>query len=296
MYSKRKLKNWLWGYFFIAPTIIGLLILNIWPIVQTGILSLSKSMGFNKYIFSGFTQYIKILHDLDVWTGLKNTLVYSILAVPCGIFISLILAWMICKINRAVSIYRTIFFTPMVAAPAAITIVWAWIYNTEYGVLNYLLGFFGADPISWLNNPKYTMLSIVIIAIWGGIGQQLIIMMVAIQNVPKTYYEASDIDGAGDFVKLFKITIPIISPSIFFLTVTGFIAALGQFDMVYMIFGNTSSEAVDSVKTIMYGYYKQAFVIQDKAYASAIAMVTLVIILFFTGIQFWVQKKAVYYE
>lgn len=296
MRKHRKWKKWAWGYLFIAPTIIGLLVLNIWPVFKTMILSMQESLGFNTYRFLGFDNYRRLFEDAEVWRGLKNTLVFSAISVPAGIFISLVLAWLMSKPIKGSAVYRVIFFTPMVAAPAAVTMVWSWIYNTEFGVLNYFLGFLGIPNISWLNNTRYTMLSIIIIAIWGSIGQQIIIMIVAIKNVPRTYYEAAELDGAGDWSKFFRIAVPLVSPSIFFLSVTGFIGALSQFDLIYMIYGTSSSAAVDSVKTIMYQYYRQAFVVQDKPYASAIATITLLIILALTLFQMKLQKKLVHYE
>lgn len=296
MQMKRKIKHWMWGYMFVAPTIIGLVVLNIWPIIQTLFLSLQKSLGFNRYEFAGFTNYIKLLSDSDVWLGLKNTFVFAVISVPAGIFLSLLIAWLLCKPIRGVSVYRMIFFLPLVAAPAAVTMVWSWIYNTEFGVLNYFLGFFGISKISWLNDTRYTMFSIILIAIWSSLGQQIIILIVAIKNVPKVYYEAAELDGANDRKKFFKIMIPLVSPNLFFLSVTGLIGALGQFDLIYMIYGTGNSEALDSVKTIMYQYYRQAFVVQDKAYASAIAVITLVIILLLTAVQMKMQKRLVFYE
>lgn len=293
---KRKIKHWVWGYFFVAPTIIGLLVLNIWPIIQTVVLSMQESLGFNRYQFVGMENYIKLLGDSEVWRGLKNTFIFSGISVPLGIFLSLLVAWLLCKPIKGSSIYRIIFFLPMVAAPAAVIMVWSWIYNTEFGILNYLLGFLGIQKISWLNDTHYTMFSIILIAVWSSLGQQIIILIVAIKNVPKVYYEAAELDGANERNKFFRIMIPLVSPNLFFLMVTGFIGALGAFDLVYMIYGTGNSEAVDSVKTIMYQYYRQAFVAQDKSYASAIAVATLLIILILTFVQMKVQKKIVFYE
>ena len=121
-------------------------------------------------------------------------------------------------------------------------------------------------------------------------------MIVAITNVPKTYYEAAAIDGANGFVKLFKITVPLISPSVFFLTITGFIGSLTQFDLIYMLYGNNTSKAMDSVRTIMFQYYREAFVVQDKPYASAISIIALCVIMIFTAVQFAAQKKMVHYD
>lgn len=293
---KNKIKKWMWGYFFVGPTILGLLVLNIYPIIKTLILSFSKNTGFETYVLDGFSNYIKVFQDPEVWIGLRNTLIFSAVSVPGGILISLVLAWLMSKNIRGKSVYRVIYFTPMVAAPAAVAMVWSWLYNTEFGALNQMLKSLGMDTHSWLSDPKYAMFSVIIIAIWGGMGQQIIILIVAITNVPKTYYEAADLDGANGFVKLFKITAPLISPSVFFLTITGFIGSLTQFDLIYMLYGSNTSKAMDSVRTIMYQYYREAFVVQDKPYASAISIVALCVILIFTGIQFAAQKKMVHYE
>lgn len=294
--KKRRMKQYIWGYFFIAPTIIGLLILNIYPIIDTILLSFQENLGLNRYAFLGIDNYIKVLKDPEIWLSIRNTLVFSIVSVPVSIFISLVLAWLMCKKIRGASIYRVIYFAPLVAASAAIAMVWSWIFNTEYGVLNSILEIFHVEAISWLNNPKYAMISIIIIAVWGSLGQQLIILIVSIKNISGSYFEAAELDGAKDRDKLFRITVPLISPNIFFLTVTGFIGSLSQFDLIYMIYGTGYSESLSSVQTIMYQYYKQAFVVQDKPYASSIAVITLIIILILTMIQFWLQKKVVVYE
>lgn len=294
--TKRRYINWLWGYFFIAPTIIGLVILNIYPIFKTLLLSFSKSTGFEEYVLNGFQNYMRVFGDREVWIGLRNTLIFSAVSVPGGIFISLLLAWLMSKKIRGTSVYRVVYFAPMVAAPAAVTMVWAWLYNSEFGFLNQIIRSLGGETHSWLHDPSYALMSVIIIAIWGGMGQQIIILIVAITNVPRTYYEAADLDGANGFVKLFRITVPLISPSVFFLTITGFIGSLTQFDLIYMLYNANTSKAMDSVRTIMYQYYRQAFIVQDKPYASAISMVTLVVILIFTGLQFVAQKKMVHYE
>lgn len=168
--NKRKYKNYLWGYFFVAPTIIGLLILNIYPIFKTLLLSFSASTGFEEYVFSGLNNFTRVLKDREVWIGLRNTLIFSAVSVPGGIFISLLLAWLMSKEIRGRSVYRVIYFTPMVAAPAAVTMVWAWLYNSEFGFLNYVIKSLGGATHSWLHDPKYALMSVIIMpygAVWG---------------------------------------------------------------------------------------------------------------------------------
>lgn len=292
----RKHKDWLWGYFFIAPTILGLIVLNIWPIVQTLMLSFSEYLGFNQFEFSGFGNYERLLQDEAVWLSLRNTLIFTFLSVPIGIAIALVFASMMSTKIRFVGVYRVIYFLPMVAAPAAIAMVWKWIFNTEYGVLNAIIEFFGGEPVSWISDPKVAMISMVIIAIWSGLGNQIIILIAGITGISRSYYEAAEMDGAGPVRRFFTITVPLVSPTIFFLAITGMITALRQFDMIFMIYNNTTNPAIDSVRTIMYQYYIQAFAGNDKAYASAIVMLAFSVILVFTAVQFIAQKKWVHYE
>ncbi len=293
---RKNLYEWLWGYFFVAPTVIGLLILNIWPIIKTFILSFSKDMGFGHYTLLGTENYTRMFKDTRVIESVSNTVLFAIISVPIGIFIALILASFMCREIKGVQVFRVIYFLPMIAAPAAVAMVWRMIYNKDFGIINSLLGKIGIDGPAWISDSKFALTSIIIIAIWSGLGQQIIILIAAIKNVNKSYYEAARLDGASNMNVFLKITIPLVSPSIFFLTITGIIGALRQFDLVYMMYHNTTNPATDAVRTLMYTYYQQAFVANDKAYASAIVIFTFGIIMFFTGIQFVAQRKWVYYE
>lgn len=284
--------DWWWGYFFISPTIIGLLVLNFYPIFKTVIMSFSESGAFNTFEFGGVQNYVTLLSDTQTWVSLKNTLVFSLTSVPIGIFIAIILAAMMSQKIKAVGLYRVLYFAPMLAAPAAVSMIWRLIFNTDYGIINSLLNI----KIDWLNDPKLAMLSIVVIAIWSNLGQQIIILIAAITGVSKELYEAASLDGAGPIRQLFSVTIPQISPSIFFLSITGFIGAIKQFDIIYMIYGILDSPALSSVRTLMYTYYIQAFVAQNKAYASAIVMIVFAVVLVFTVVQFIGEKKFVNYD
>ena len=290
--NKRKYKNYLGGYFFVAPTIIGLLILNIYPIFKTLLLSFSASTGFEEYVFSGLNNFTRVLKDREVWIGLRNTLIFSAVSVPGGIFISLLLAWLMSKEIRGRSVYRVIYFTPMVAAPAAVTMVWAWLYNSEFGFLNYVIKSLGGATHSWLHDPKYALMSVIIIAIWGGLGQQIIILIVAITNVPRVYYEAAEIDGASGFVKFTRITFPLISPTTFYLVIVRLIATFKLFTAVNIMTFGTPARANTTIVTRV---YEEAFNNYKFGYASAEAWVLVAIILIITLINFWGQKKWVHY-
>lgn len=284
--------DWWWGYFFIAPTTIGLLVLNFYPIFSTIVMSFSESGAFNTFEFAGAQNYTTLLSDSQTWVSLKNTLIFSLTSVPIGILVAVVLAAMMSQKIKGVGLYRVLYFAPMLAAPAAVSMIWRLIFNTDYGILNSILN----SKIDWLNDPKLAMLSIVIISIWSNLGQQIIILIAAITGVSQELYEAASLDGAGPIRQLFSVTIPQVSPSIFFLSITGFIGAIKQFDIIYMIYGILDSPALNSVRTLMYTYYIQAFVAQNKAYASAIVMVVFLVVLVFTVIQFIGEKKFVNYD
>lgn len=298
----KKYADWLWGYFFVLPTAIGLIVLNIYPIFKTLLMSFSSSGMFGKTEFSGVENYQKLFADIssggEVYHAIINTLVFTVASVPIGIAISVILASLMSQKIKGVGLYRVLYFMPVVAAPAAVTMVWRLMFNEQYGVLNAISRAIGGDGISWLNDTRFSLMSIIIVAIWGSLGQQIIIMIGAITSVSQSYYEAADIDGASGPRKLWAITVPLVSPSIFFLLITGMIGALKQFDIVYMLYGKTNGvqSVMDSVRTLIHKYYMEAFTVLDKTYASAIVMVTFLIIMVFTVIQFIAQKKWVYYD
>ena len=175
MTNSFKKKDWIWAYGFVAPTILGLLILNIIPIFQTFYLSFHKSGAFGKGDkFIGLKNYTKLFSDPQVWQATWNTLRYMLLVVPPTIVISLILAVILNSKIKGRNFYRSVYFLPMVAAPAAITMVWKWLYNTQFGLINHVLGYFGVGPIAWIDDPQFAMYSVAIIGIWGSIGYNMI--------------------------------------------------------------------------------------------------------------------------
>lgn len=295
MSNSFKKKNWIWAYGFVAPTILGLLILNIIPIFQTFYLSFHKSGAFGKGDkFIGLKNYTKLFSDPQVWQATWNTLRYMLLVVPPTIVISLILAVILNSKIKGRNFYRSVYFLPMVAAPAAITMVWKWLYNTQFGLINHVLGYFGVAPIAWIDDPQFAMYSVAIIGIWGSIGYNMILLLAGLQEIPKDYYEAATMDGATPIKKLFSITLPLLSPQIFFVLVTSIISSLQVFDTIYMMILNTSP-AYDSTVSLVYLFYNNTFKYSDKGYGSTIVILLLAIIMLITVIQVRLQKKWVNY-
>lgn len=278
---------------------IGLMVLNIIPIIQTIYQSFFKAGAFGKgNVFIGLDNYTKLIGDGQVWQSLLNTFKYAIVEVPFSIVIALILAVLLNRKMKGRTVYRTIFFLPMVAAPAAVAMVWKWLYNTDFGLLNYLLSKAGIGPVSWITNPNTAIYSIAIVGIWSCIGYNMVLFLAGLQEIPHDYYEAADIDGASGIRQMFAITIPLISPTLFFVAVTRVIAALQVFDLIFMMMGAgaTSNVALPKTQSLVFLFYKYSFIENNKGYGSAIVILLLAVIMVITAFQMYAQKKWVYYN
>lgn len=291
----RKRSDYFWAYCMIAPTMIGLTIFYLWPIIQTIYFSFTEWGAFGQYEWTGLDNYRRMLEDSNLLQSFKNTGIYIVFTVPIGIFLSILIAVLLNQKIKGKSVYRTLYFLPVITMPAAIAMVWRWLYNSDYGLLNYLLSIFGIKGPQWVSDPKIALYSIIVVAIWSGLGYNMVIFLSGLQGIPRSYYEAAEIDGAGPIKVFFKITLPLLSPIIFFVTIMSFIGAFQVFDLIFMMIGK-SSTALENTQSIVYLFYQHAFVLNDKGYAAAIAVLLLIIILIITAIQMVLQKKWVHYD
>jgi multiple sugar transport system permease protein len=293
--SKRTWNEWIWAWFLIAPTIIGLIVLNIIPIIRTAHMSLFKSGDFGRnHIFVGLDNYVRMVNDPQVWQAVVNTLVYTFLVVPVSIALAMLIAVLLNRPLKGRSIYRTIYFIPMIAAPAAVTMVWRWLYNSNFGLINYLLSLVGIPPVNWTTDPRIAIVSIAIIGIWSIVGYNMVLLLAGLQEIPRDYYEASEIDGAGKVRQFFTITLPLVTPTLFFVMVTTIIQSMQVFDVIYMMIDITNP-AYEKTVSLVYLFYNNSFKYSDKGYGSAIVMLLLAIIMVLTVIQIKVQKRWVNY-
>ena len=215
--TPRQKSEWIWGWLFIFPTIFGLVVLNIYPIIKTVIESFYKTGDFGKgNKFVGLANYAKILKDPVVLQAIINTFKYAIVEVPFSIAIALVLAVFLNRKMKGRSFYRSVFFLPMVAAPAAVAMVWRWLFNSEFGLINNAFHI----KVNWISSPNIAIYSLAIIGIWSVVGYNMILFLAGLQEIPRDYYEASSIDGASGIRQFFNITIPLLSPTIFFVSVT----------------------------------------------------------------------------
>ena len=280
-----------WGWIMVAPTIIGLIVLNLWPFVQTIYTSFCEHEGFGRYSFIGFQNYIDMFQNAAFWRATWNTILFCILAVPVGLFISLLVAMLLNAKIKFKGGFRTIFFLPLVCAPAAVTMVWRFIFNGEYGTLNQIFG----SHIGWITDPRFVMISCAIVAIWSNIGYDAVLLLAGLQNIPKTLYEANSIDGAGPARQFFTITLPMVSPTLFVVMIMRLMSSVKVYDLIYMMVEETNP-AITSVQSLMYLFYRSSFVAGERGYGSAIVLWTVLLIGLVTVIQFYGQKKWVNYD
>ena len=275
-----------------SHTMLGLNLLNIIPIFQTIYQSFFKTGDFGRgNIFIGMENYIKMFGDAEVWQSVINTFKYAIVEVPFSIAIALVLAVLLNRKMMGVSAYRTIFFLPMVAAPAAIAMVWRWLFNSEFGLLNHIFG----SNINWISDPAIAVFAIAVIGIWSIIGYNMVLFLAGLQEIPRDYYEAASIDGATGINQFFNITVPLLSPTIFFVTITRVIGGLQVFDLIFMVM-DKNNPALYKTQSIVYLFYQNSFVENNKGYGSTIVVLLIAIIMVVTVFQMIAQKKWVYYN
>lgn len=293
--TKREKKEWVAAYIFIAPLVIGIFIFYIYPFIQNFWFSFNDVSRFNISTFTGLENYKNLIKDKELYRTLGNTIKYVIITVPVGICLSILIATLLNAKIRGTSIYRTIYFLPSVTMSVAIALVWKWMYNGEFGILNNILGAFGIEGQNWLSNPKTALYMVMIVGVWMSVGYNMIILLAGMQGISKSYYEAAAIDGAGPVKRFFKITIPMLTPTIFFVMITSIIGGFQVFDTIYMMIGKTSL-AYESTQTLVMMFYRYAFDYGQKGYAAAISIVIFAIIMLITIFQFVMQKKWVNYD
>jgi multiple sugar transport system permease protein len=284
----------LWGLFFVAPTIIGLIILNFIPVFQTIWQSFCKTGDFGKgNIFVGLKNYQTLMFgpaSAEMWQSLWNTIKYTIVQVPVTIAISLLLAVFLNKKIAGRSVYRTIFFLPMVCAPAAVAMVWRWIYNQQFGLLNNVFH----TNVAWISDPKIAWFSIAIIGIWSSIGYDMVLFIGGLQEIPHDYYEAALIDGANSWEQFKNITWPLLSPTTFFVFQTGIIGGLTIFDLMYMVMDKTNA-ALSKTQSIVYLFYQYSFTQNNKGYGATVVVILVVFIMIITFFLQKIEKHFVYH-
>lgn len=280
-------------YLFILPWMIGFVVFTLGPLVFSLIMSLFDWPVTSNPTFVGFGNYIKMFtDDPQFYKSIIITLKFALVFVPLNLIIALFLALLITQSVKGIKIFRTIFYLPTVVSGVAISIIWGWIFNSEYGILNYLLSFIGIEGPKWLIDPKWAIITIVIASAWG-VGTMMLIFYTDIKSIPRDIYEAAAIDGAGPLRQFFYITIPSITPTILFNVITSVIGALQQLTLVLLLTGGGPLKS-----TYFYGLfvYNNAFKHHKLGYASANAWFMFIVILLLTLLIFKSSSAWVFYE
>ncbi|MCH1625381.1 carbohydrate ABC transporter permease [Fredinandcohnia quinoae] len=280
-------------YLFILPWIIGFLVFTIGPLVFSLIMSLFDWPVTSSPKFIGIDNYKKMFTaDPQFYKSLVITFKFALIFVPLNLIVALILALLITQPVRGIKIFRTIFYLPAVVSGVAISIIWGWIFNSEYGILNYLLSFIGIEGPKWLIDPKWAIVTIVIASAWG-VGTMMLIFYTDIKGISPELYEAAALDGAGPIRQFLSITIPSITPTILFNVITSVIGALQQLTLVLLLTGGGPLKS-----TYFYGLfvYNNAFKHHKLGYASANAWFMFIIILLLTLLIFKSSSAWVFYE
>lgn len=266
-------------YLFLLPAIILLGIFFFIPFFQTFILSFADySQNIYSPALCGFNNYIKLFHSPIFYKVLWNTFLYLIGAVPILVIFPLFLAILINQKIKGITLYKILIYLPVIVSIVVAAIAFKWLY-AEQGILNYVVSSLGFNPVGWLTDPKYAIWSVIIVTIWKGVGYYMIIYLAALMSVPQELYEACDIDGAGFLKKHMTVTIPHIMPTIALVTTISSISAMKVFAEIYVM---TKGGPLNSSKTIVYYIYERAFENLDLGYASAMAVILLVIVMIFS--------------
>lgn len=284
------------AYMFIAPFFLGVCIFYIYAFIQNVYISFTNKKSFGIAKFIGLDNYQKLFCDEKFYQAVGHTFLYVVICVPIIVLLAIIIAVALNSKIRGISIYRTLIYLPIITLPTAIGMLWKWLFNAQFGVVNAVLENLGVkNPPEWLSNPKTSLYAMCIVLIWASVGQAIIIFLAGLQGIPKSYYEAAEIDGANRIQTFKNITLPLLSPTTFLMVMTEIIGFFQVFDLIFLMITPTSSGMSGARSMVMF-YYEEAFKNFNKGYGAAISIVLFLIVLAVTLIQMKVQKKWVHYD
>lgn len=287
--KKGKLKDdTAWAWLMLLPNVIGFFMFMLVPVVATFVLSFMKYDMLTKPKFVGLGNYITMFKDPIVWEVTKNTALYTLLTVPFGMCISLLLAVMLDQKIAFRRFYRAAFFLPSITSMVVVAIVWQWIYNPEFGIMNYFLSLFGIQGPKWLLDSHTSLVSLAIVGIWKSAGYNMIIFLSGLQGISTTYYEAAKLDGAGIWQQFRYITLPLLKPTTFFIFVMAVISSFQVFDQVMLM---TEGGPGRSSSVLVHYLYQNAFQYFKLGYACAIAYLLFFIIMGITIFNMRMEKN-----
>ncbi|MGC8972285.1 MAG: carbohydrate ABC transporter permease [bacterium] len=290
--SKLARKEAIEGYLYAIPWFIGFVVFTTGPIIASFLLSFTNWDLVRTPKWIGFGNYKTLIEDPLFWRGLKVTSIYAAFSVPLGIAGGLAIAVLMNQKIKGLSIFRTIYYLPAVVSGVPVSLLWSWIFNPDFGVLNYLLSLVGIKGPGWIYDERWALPSLIIMSLWG-VGGGMVIYLASLQGVPTELYEAAIIDGASSWRRFWSITVPMISPVIFFQLIMGIIGSFQVFTQAYIMTNGGPNYA--TLFYVLY-LYQNAFQWFKMGYASALAWVLFLVILILTFVQFRIANYWVYYE
>lgn len=279
-------------YLFIAPWLIGFLLFGIGPILGSALLSFTNWSFLSSPEWVGLDNYRRLMSDPLFYVTLRNTLYFGTGSVLLGVCLAFGLALLLNQKVAGMPVFRTIFYLPSVVSGIATALLWVNIFHPDFGLINYALGFIGIQGPGWLQSEEWVIPALIIMSLWGA-GGTMLIYLAGLQSIPESLYEAASIDGAGPLAKFWNITVPMMSPVIFFNLIVGFISSLQAFVLILVMTDGGPADA-----SLVYGLYiyRMAFQYFEMGYASALAWVLFIVIMAITALQFTLGQRWVYYE
>jgi ABC-type sugar transport system permease subunit len=260
----------------LAPSLVFLAAFTYWPILRSaGYGFFDVQLGSTEIFFVGWENYVRLWHDALFWQSLRNTVLYMVVTVPCSIALALLLAVALDRGLRGTALYRSVFFYPVMIPSVAAGMVWVFLYAPGYGPINALMKLLGLPALEWLYDPAWALPAIIVMSIWKYAGYFMLILLAALQLVPRDLYEAARLDGVSGFRQLVHITVPLISPTLYFVVVIGVLHSYQIFDYVFVM---TQGGPADATNVLTFYIYQNAFQFQDIGTASAIANILLLVV------------------
>ncbi len=290
--SNQKRRESVEGYLFAAPLLVGLVFFSVIPMIASLVISFCRYDIFTPPKFIGAANYTDLFHDPLFWQSLKVTAIYSVVGVPLGLTLGLAVAILMNQKLRGIAVFRTIYYLPAVVSGVAVSLLWVWIFDPSYGLGNVVLRGLGLPPSQWLSAPSTSLLSLIIMSLWG-VGGGMVIYLAGLQSVPQHLHEAASLDGANVWQRFRHVTLPMLSPVIFYNLIMGII---GSFQVFTQAFVMTNGGPVNSTLFYVLYLFRQAFNYYRMGYASAMAWVLFAIILLLTLLVFRSSAMWVYYE
>ena len=281
------------AWLFLSPSLIGFVIFTAGPVVAAAVISLLDWNLFSPPTFAGLDNFARLGSDSTFWTSLGNTAYFTFASVPLTIVVSLALALLLNQGVKRIAVFRSLLLLPYATITVAVAFVWIWLYIPTGGLVNAFLGLFGVDGPSWLISDGWAMPALILMSVWKGFGFGMVVFLAGLQAIPQQLYEAAKIDGSSSRQSFWHITIPMLSPSFFFVTVTSIISSFQVFDQAYVM---TNGGPGTSTTTLVMNIYRTGFENYDEGYASAQSLVLFVFIAVITGVQFVLQRRLVHYD